>query len=152
MKIYDLMTSQPHVVDKNETILHIAQKMQTLGCGIFPVIFSNKISGVITDRDIINRVISNKLNIETTYVKDVMTKNVIYCYEDDSITRAVYLMNTNKIRRILVINDDHKLVGILSIIDVFKRLKDKSILNNLYIDTGDYSSRFDGSSIITWTN
>lgn len=135
MKIYDLMTSQPHVIKEKATIFEAAKKMQHLGCGIFPVGNRNKIVGVITDRDIINRAVSKKLNLETTLVETIMTQSVIYCYEDESIARAVTLMNANRIRRIIVINDNKKLVGILSMIDIFKRLKDKSMLSNLFVDT-----------------
>lgn len=135
MKIYELMTSQPHTIDENATVLDVARKMQLLGCGILPVENNHLITGVITDRDIINRVISQKLSPESTHVRDVMTKSIIFCYEDDTIPRAVNLMNKNKIRRILVKNEANKLVGILSIIDIFRRLKDKSMLSSLFCET-----------------
>jgi CBS domain-containing protein len=135
MKIYDLMTSQPHVIAEDATIVTVAQSMQRLGCGIFPVENGGSINGVITDRDIINRVISKRLKPETTLVKEVMTKAVIFCYEDEAVARAIKLMNINRIRRILVLNDDYKLVGILSMIDIFRRLKDSSMLGSLFADT-----------------
>lgn len=134
MKIYDLMTSQPHTIGEKATIFEAAQRMQLLGCGIFPVGDCNRIIGVITDRDIISRVILQKLNPEITRVKDVMTTSIIFCYEEESLTRAINLMNQNRIRRILVKNHDKILVGVLSITDIFKRLKDKSMLSNLFVD------------------
>lgn len=135
MKIYELMTSQPHTIGENITIFEVTRKMQLLGCGIFPIENNNLIIGVITDRDIINRVIAQNLPPNTTRVKDVMTKSIIFCYEDETIPRAVNLMNKNRIRRILVKNDANKLVGILSIIDIFRRLKDKSMLSSLFTET-----------------
>ncbi len=135
MKINEIMTSQPHIIDENASIFELAQKMQLVGCGIFPVGNLDRIEGVVTDRDIINRAVSQKLDLNNTKVKDIMSKSVIFCYEDENITRAINLMNKHRIRRILIINDDYKLVGILSMIDIFKRLKDKSILSNLFINT-----------------
>lgn len=134
MKIYDLMTSQPHTIEEEVTIVEAAEGMQSFGCGIFPVGCQNKITGILTDRDIINRVISQKLDPNKTLVKNIMTRDVIFCYEDESIPRAIGLMNKHKIRRIVVINDKLKLVGILSMIDIFKRLKDKTMLANLFSD------------------
>lgn len=134
MKIQEIMTSRPHVIDESLTILALAKKMQLFGCGIFPVVSKDRINGVITDRDIINRVISQKREIANVRVKDVMTRSVVFCYEDENIDRAINVMHKHRLRRILILNNHYELVGILSLNDIFNRLKDKAVLTNLFIN------------------
>lgn len=134
MYIYELMTSHPHIIHADATIQDVAMKMQTSGCGILPVGFHEHIVGVITDRDVINRVIAQHRNPEKTFVSEVMSANPIFCYQDDRVRNAIKQMNKYKIRRILAMDNQNKLVGVLSVIDIFRRLKDKSMLEHLFAD------------------
>ena len=73
---------------------------------------------MITDRDLAVRVVARGLNAQQTRARDVMTKNVIYCRTEETVEDAVHLMDQKKIRRLPVLDDKKRLVGMLSMGDV----------------------------------
>jgi CBS domain-containing protein len=92
--------------------------MKALNVGVLPVVEEGKEAGMITDRDIITRVIAEELNPAHTSVGEVMTKQVISCTEETDIGEAARIMETNKIRRLLVKNEAGRLTGVVSLGDI----------------------------------
>lgn len=134
MTVSDLMTTKPHLIAEHASVLDAATKMQMTGCGILPVGKYEKIVGVITDRDIITRVIAEGKDYNKTTVKNAMSRNIFICFESDSLKKAVHKMRQHRTRRILVLNKDEKLTGILSVTDIIRRIKDKAILAILFAE------------------
>ncbi len=127
MQVKDIMSSSCEKIDFNATITEAAQKMQSSDVGILPVEKADEIMGVITDRDIVLRVLAEKLDPKTTAVNKVMTTDVITCYEDDDIQDAAKLMEDNQIRRLLVLDRNDSLAGILSVADFAVKGKDEHL-------------------------
>lgn len=138
MQVTQLMTTKPHCIDANATLLEASQTMQSFDCGILPVGDVDNVVGVLTDRDIITRAIAAGKDIGTTKVKDVMSEHPFFCEVDEPLQEAVYKMDQHHTRRILVKDKDSKLAGILSLGDIIRRVQDKALLGEVFaeISTG----------------
>ena len=117
MNVSDFMTRDVTVVGPNDTLQHVAKIMGQLDCGVLPVGEDDRLIGMITDRDIAIRAVAEGKDAQTR-VRDVMTTEVRYVYEDDAISDATDTMAELQLRRLPVINRDKRLVGILSIGDI----------------------------------
>lgn len=113
MQAKDIMTSSITVVNKDNDIFDIAQIMKENDIGFVPVSDKQKIIGVITDRDIVVKVLANK----DTKIYNYITKDIVTCNINDSIDSILTTMAENKVKRLLVV-DDKKVVGIISLSDV----------------------------------
>lgn len=135
MRIYEIMTSKPHIINSETSILNAAKTMQKTECGVLPVGNIHNINGIITDRDIIVKAVALEKDIVKTPVKDIMTTKLYFCEEEDFLQEAVYLMNHHKIRRVLVLTKNKILSGIISLGDIIRRVKDSSLLGKLFKET-----------------
>jgi len=117
-KIYEIMTQDVQVLSLNNSIQEAAKRMKALDIGILPICDSGKLRGVITDRDITTRVAALGLHPKDIVVGDIMTSPVIYCYENEDIEDVARLMETKSIRRVVVLDQNKNLVGIMSIGDI----------------------------------
>ncbi len=117
-KIKDVMTSGVETVSPGTTLREAAQKMRDLNVGPLPVCDGQKLAGIITDRDIVVRGIAMGHDPNTSKVSDVLTPDVEYCYEDDSIEKAAKYMGEKQIRRLMVVDTNKNLVGIISLGDI----------------------------------
>lgn len=113
MQAKDIMTTSVIVVDKKIDIFDIAKIMKENDIGFIPVSDKQKIIGVITDRDIVIKVLANK----DTKIYNYITKDIIICNVDDSIDTILTIMAESKVKRLLVV-DDKKMVGIISLSDI----------------------------------
>ena len=113
IKVKDVMTVDPFFIKPNQSVLEAARLMRVVGCGVLPVGSEDKVVGIITDRDIVVRVVSEDKNPETTKVQDVMTKKVYSCDESDGIEHAAEIMREHNVSRLLVIKGK-RVAGIIS--------------------------------------
>jgi CBS domain-containing protein len=118
MKIKDIMTQNVECVWPDDTLQEAALKMKEMEIGPLPVCDRDRIVGMLTDRDITIRGVARGCDPLTTMVRDVMTREVIHCYEDEEAEAAERLMQARQVRRVLVVNRDEQLVGILSLGDL----------------------------------
>lgn len=118
MQLKDIMTRNVEVVSPDSPVQEAAEKMNTLNVGVLPVCTGEKLVGMVTDRDITLRSTAVGSDPRSTCVADVMTPDVVYCYEDQDITAAAQLMEERQIRRLPIVNRSHKLVGIISLGDL----------------------------------
>lgn len=118
MLIREIMTPHVEYINPDTTIREAASKMKTLDVGILPVSENDKLVGMITDRDIAIRSCADGHDPNTQKVRDVMTKKVVYCYEDDSIENVAKVMQDHQIRRLIILNRNKRLVGICSLGDL----------------------------------
>jgi CBS domain-containing protein len=121
MKVREAMSQNVETVRSKATVEDLAQRMAKRGIGYFPVCDRGLLVGVITDRDITCRVVADRRRAEMTRVADIMSKGVAYCFADDDLTKAIHLMEQNRIRRIPVLDHNDHLVGVLSLTDVAHR-------------------------------
>jgi CBS domain-containing protein len=118
MQIREVMTKGVEVVRPDETLQNAAQKMKSIDVGPLPVCDGDRLVGMITDRDIIVRATAEGRDPKTTPVKEAMTPGIVYVYEDQDIEEAASLMKERQIRRLVVLDRNKKLVGILSLGDI----------------------------------
>lgn len=116
--VRDVMTSNPKTVTDKDSVLDVARIMRDLDTGVVPVVDGKKIIGLITDRDIVVRVIADGKDIKNARVSEVMTKQVRTVNEDASVREVLATMGGSQIRRIPVVNRDNELVGIVSMKDI----------------------------------
>jgi CBS domain-containing protein len=118
MQIKDVMTRGVEVVRPDETLQQAARKMKSIDVGPLPVCDGERLVGMITDRDIIVRATAEGRDPKTTPVKEAMTPGVVYVFEDQDIEEAALLMRQRQIRRLVVLDNNKRLVGILSLGDL----------------------------------
>lgn len=116
--IREIMTPNPEIINFDSTIKDAAEKMDSLNVGFLPVVENDNPIGVITDRDIVTRCIAHGHNPNDTKVSDCITREPKFIFEDSSIDEAANLMREHKIRRTLVVDENKKPVGILSLGDL----------------------------------
>lgn len=124
MKIRDVMTPNPRTVSPDDTIQAAARIMQTMDTGAVPVVNNGRVLAVVTDRDIVVRVVAEGTPI-TNLVSTIASQDVITASPEMSTGEASELMSEHQIRRLPVVEND-RLVGIVSIGDIaVKEGKDK---------------------------
>jgi CBS domain-containing protein len=118
MKIKEVMTSGVECVRPETTLQEAAAKMKSLNVGPLPVCEGDKPVGIVTDRDIVIRAISEGRDPRTTAIRDVMTKDVVTVQETDDVKDAARLMKDRQIRRVVVVGADKRVTGIVSLGDI----------------------------------
>jgi CBS domain-containing protein len=118
MQVKEVMTRQVEVISPEATLQEAAQKMAALDVGPLPVCTGDRLVGMLTDRDITIRATATGRDPATTKVRDVMTPEVIHAVEDQHVNEAARLMMEHQIRRLVVLNRDKQLVGIVSLGDL----------------------------------
>jgi len=117
MNVSEVMTAQVVTAKPTSTITEIARMMARIESGAVPVVEDDKVVGLITDRDIVIRVIAEGLGLDRP-VSEVMSEDVQTCTEDDNVADAAAKMGSHQIRRLVVLNDQGRLTGILSLGDI----------------------------------
>lgn len=117
MNVSEVMTAQVVTVKPGATITEVARTMADIESGAAPVAEDGKVVGLITDRDIVIRVIAAGLKLDSP-VSEVMSADVETCREDDNVADAAAKMGSHQIRRLIVLNDQGRLAGILSLGDI----------------------------------
>jgi CBS domain-containing protein len=118
MLLREIMSRDVEVIRPDATIQDAAQRMRSLDVGSLPVCDGERLVGVITDRDITVRATAEGSDPSTRQVRDVMTDDVVYCFEDQDVEEAARLMSERQIRRLVILNRDKRLVGIVAMADL----------------------------------
>ncbi|MHB0971700.1 MAG: CBS domain-containing protein [Thermoanaerobaculia bacterium] len=119
--VSDLMTRDPQCVTERESLREVARKMKSADVGSLPVVQSDgdkKIIGMVTDRDIVVRILADGRNPDDCTVRDAMTDHVVSVHENDSLDRVFQVMSENQIRRVPVVNQREEIVGIVAQADI----------------------------------
>ena len=117
MKVQEAMTPDVRIARPDQSICEAARMMAECDAGVLPVGEDDHLVGVITDRDIAIRAVAEGKSPETS-VREVMSKEVLYCFEDEDTEDVARNMGDNKVRRLPVLNRSKRLVGIVSIGDL----------------------------------
>lgn len=129
MKVKQIMSIKPDYIDPTLTVQQAADEMLKRDIGFLPIGDKNedKLSGVLTDRDIVVRCIAKKLDPNKVQVKDIMSPQVMYCFENDTVETAAKSMEELQIHRLIVLNENKRLVGILSLGDIATKGRDTTL-------------------------
>jgi CBS domain-containing protein len=118
MRVSEVMTRGAECTRPDATLREAAARMKDLDVGSLPVCDNDRIVGMVTDRDVTIRATAGGTDPNRAHVREVMTPEVQYCFEDDDVTDAARQMRDKQIRRLPVLNRDKRLVGIVSLGDV----------------------------------
>lgn len=127
MKISEIMTKEPVYIGPNESLQEAARRLRDLDVGLLPVGDGIKLKGMLTDRDITVRVVAEGTDPKTLRVSDIMTPEVIYAYEDQDAEEAAKIMEDKQIRRLIILNREKDMVGIVALADIANRAKDPEV-------------------------
>jgi len=126
MNIREVMSRDVKIASPEDTLRHAAQLMKDIDAGVLPVGENDRLVGMLTDRDISVRAVALGKAPDTCHVREVMSPDIKYVYEDESLEDAARKMGELQIRRLPVMNRDQRLVGIVSLGDVALKEKDSA--------------------------
>ena len=118
MQVQDIMTADVTSVGPHTTLQQAAQKMRDLDVGSLPICDGDRLVGIVTDRDIAIRAVADGVDPSQCMVSEIMSEGVEYCFADDDVEEAAEHMRRKQIRRLLVLNRDKQLAGILALGDI----------------------------------
>jgi len=117
-QVRDVMTPDPVTVSEGDTVREAARIMAREDTGVVPVVEGKKVIGMITDRDIVVRLVAEGKDPASAHVNEAMTKSVRAVKENDTITDVLNVMSGSQVRRVPVVNDRNEIVGIVSMKDL----------------------------------
>lgn len=113
MQISEVVVRDIQTADADTPLLELARRMREHGIGFLPIVEAERLVGVITDRDIVLRAVSESKDSEKARARDVMSLEVVCCFEDDTVEHAKELMVEHNVRRLPVIDHQHRLIGVI---------------------------------------
>ncbi|OLE50805.1 MAG: hypothetical protein AUG51_26325 [Acidobacteria bacterium 13_1_20CM_3_53_8] len=125
MKCSEIMTKDPVCCLSSDTVNKAAQLMKTENVGPIPVVAdeeSKRLIGIVTDRDLALKVVAEAKDAKSTMVDDVMTTGVVACRADDNLQNALKAMEEHQVRRIPIIDDNDRVIGIIAQADIATRI------------------------------
>ncbi|MFW6134348.1 MAG: CBS domain-containing protein [Elusimicrobiota bacterium] len=137
MKVKDLMTRGVEVADKHFSLTEASVEMKRYDIGFLPVTNADKVLGVLTDRDIVVRGLAEGKDPEKTKVTDIMTQDIEWISDGATVNQAVKLMEKTKKRRLLVMNEQRKLIGIVSLGDIAVKSRNKDLAGEVLEDISE---------------
>lgn len=121
----DVMTKNPTCCTADDPVTRAAEIMKTENVGAVPVVDSEankKLIGIVTDRDLVLKVVADNKSYSSTKVQEVMTSNPVTCFPDDKVQDVIDRMGQHQIRRIPVVDPSQRIAGIISLGDVAVRV------------------------------
>jgi CBS domain-containing protein len=121
------MTERPRCVTPETPVSEAAELMASEDVGSLPILEGDKLAGVVTDRDIVVRAVARKKDPQGMPVREVASRDLVTVRPDEDLSEALKLMASNQVRRLPVVDDDNRLVGILAQADVAMAAKEKAV-------------------------
>lgn len=121
MRIADIMTDKPRFIQAETTVAQAARIMRDDDIGFVPVERDDKMIGMLTDRDIAVRAVAAGEDPDRVTASTIMTPDVEWLYDDQDIADAKTLMEAKQVRRLPIVNRDKRLVGLLSLGDLYTK-------------------------------
>jgi len=125
MKLKDLMTKDVVVIHTDDSLETAAKKMRERNIGFLPVCDGERLVGTLTDRDITVQAIADGKNPKNTRVRDLVHSDVFWCFEDQEVQEGAKLMGDNQVRRLMILDHDKHLCGVISLGDIATNGNDK---------------------------
>jgi CBS domain-containing protein len=120
MKLIGIMTNNVECVSPDTPVTQLAGKMKTLDVGFIPVCENDRLVGTVTDRDIVLRAVAENRDISACNARDIMSRDIFYCFEDEDVKDAAKKMREKEVRRMLILDRQKRLAGVVSIGDISK--------------------------------
>ena len=124
-----VMTRDPVCCEPTDSITGVAALMEKEDVGAVPVVadqVSRRLIGIVTDRDLVTKVLAVGLSVEDATVRDAMTSHPASCREEDDVTEAMAVMGQRQVRRMPVVDLDGRVTGIIAQADVATRMRSDS--------------------------
>jgi len=118
MRVSEAMHKGVEWMEPTTSLKVLAEKMREHDIGAIPIGDNDRLVGMVTDRDIVIRGLTSGKDTSTMTARDVMTKGIVYCRDEEDVEDAVRVMEQKKIRRLPVLNEKKRMVGLLSLGDV----------------------------------
>jgi len=129
--VSDIMTRGVRALAPTDSVRRAAQSMNELNVGSVPVCDGKKLVGMVTDRDITLRCVATGLDIEKTTLSDIMSKDVLWCFEDQPLSEVMVKMAESQVRRLPVVDREKHLVGIFSLGDLATKTDETKVASVL---------------------
>jgi len=126
-KVREAMTGRPRAVTPDTPLSQVAEVMEADDIGAVPVLEGEQLRGMVTDRDIVIRAIAKGKDPNGMPVREIFSSEVITVGPDDDLSSALQLMAEHQVRRLPVVDEDNRLVGIVSQADVALEAKEKDV-------------------------
>jgi CBS domain-containing protein len=123
-RIRDLMTKSPRSLESGSTVMEAARLMRDEDAGLIPVVEGEKLVGTVTDRDIAIRVVAEGKSPESITVGEIASRELVTIDPQQDLDEALRLMARHQIRRLPVVEEDGKLVGIVAQADIARNASD----------------------------
>jgi CBS domain-containing protein len=120
MRVREIMTSNVECLEPEATLKDIAQEMKSLDVGFIPICENDRLVGTVTDRDIVIRAVADGNDVNTIKARDIMSREIVYAFEEDDVKDVAEKMREKDVRRILIMDESKRLVGVVSIGDISK--------------------------------
>lgn len=137
MKAKEIMTTNPEIISPTTTLNEAAEKMRNQDIGFLPIGKNDRLIGAITDRDIVIRGLALGKDSTKSTVKDIMSDEIRYCFENDSLEKVADMMSDLQIRRLAVLNDQKRIVGIISLGDVACKSQDDKLTGKVTAEVSE---------------
>ena len=125
--VRDVMTERPRCVAPDTPLSQVAELMEAEDVGAVPILDGEQLAGMITDRDIVIRAIAKGKDPRGMPAREVSSRELVTVGPDHGLSDALQLMAQHQVRRLPVVDDDNRLVGVVSQADVALEAKDKSV-------------------------
>ena len=116
--IRDIMTTNPSTIEPDQSVVEAAKIMKQEDAGVVPVTENGRLTGMVTDRDIAIRVVAEGKDPQSTAVREVASKNLVTIDPQQDLDEALRLMAQHQVRRLPVVEEDGRLVGVVAQADV----------------------------------
>ena len=123
--ISDVMTQNPSTIESNQTIVDAAKLMKTEDVGLVPIVEGQKLIGTITDRDIAIKVVAEGKDPQSIKVQEIASTNLVTVDPHQDLDEALRLMARHQVRRLPVVEEDGKIVGVVAQADVAEHASDQ---------------------------
>jgi len=123
--IRELMSSNPCAIDADKPVAYAAKMMKQESVGLAPVVEGDRLVGTLTDRDIVVRVVAEGKDPQTVAVREVASTDLITIDPQQDLDEALQLMASKQVRRLPVVEQDGRLVGVLAQADIAREAKEK---------------------------
>ena len=120
-RIREIMTSNPSTVEPDKTVVDAARIMMREDAGVVPVTENGRLTGMVTDRDIAIRVVAEGKDPQSTPVREVASKDLVTIDPQQDLDEALRLMAQHQVRRLPVVEEDGRLVGVVAQADVARK-------------------------------
>jgi CBS domain-containing protein len=125
--VKDAMTSNPCTIDADKTVDYAAKMLKDENVGLAPIVEGQRLVGTLTDRDIVLRVVAEGLDPKTVRVREVASTNLITIDPQQDLDEALRLMASHQVRRLPVVEEDGRVVGVLAQADVAQEANEKEV-------------------------